>query len=161
MAVFLSTYVNKVDRKGRVSVPAPFRAVLAEQCDGVAGNVIVFRSLQHSALEACGPAYMAKIAEDLENTVLDDETRDIWETNIFAGSVSLPIDPEGRIILPDDMAAFAGITDSAAFVGRNKVFQIWQPEVFKARAEQARLQGRAAGLSLSSLTATARRTPCA
>ncbi|MDR3514386.1 MAG: division/cell wall cluster transcriptional repressor MraZ [Azospirillaceae bacterium] len=159
MAVFLSTYVNKVDRKGRVSVPASFRAVLAEQSAGVADGVIVFRSLQHPALEACSERHMEALAEALEKADLDDETRDLWETNVFAGSVLLPIDAEGRVILPQDLAEFAGITENAAFVGRNKVFQIWQPETFRARAEQARTQGRNAGLSLSSLTAAARRTP--
>ena len=47
--MFLSTYVNKVDRKGRVSVPATFRASLAAETQRFPG-VIVFPSYKYPAL---------------------------------------------------------------------------------------------------------------
>ncbi len=158
MAVFLSKYEMKVDRKGRVSVPAPFRAVLAKQSsDGTASGLIIFRSLQFSALEACSPEHMEKLAADLEAMDLPPEERDLIEMTIFGDSLHLQLDPEGRILLPQDLLDYAEITEAAAFVGRSKTFQIWNPEALKTRATEARAQSRASGISLSSIASATRR----
>lgn len=158
MAVFLSTYVNKIDRKGRVSVPAQFRQVLAEQSPaGTAGGLVVFRSVTLPALEACSAKHMEDLAADLDLMDLSDEEREHFELTIFSASVALPIDPEGRIILPDDLREFAGVEDQVAFVGKSKTFQIWEPGAFNARMAEAREKSRAHGVSLSSISAAARR----
>jgi MraZ protein len=161
MAVFLSTYLNKVDKKGRVSVPSQFRAVLAKQSpEGVATGLVVFRSLQFSALEACSPEHMEKLAADLEQMDISAEERDLYEMTIFGDSVQLPIDGDGRILLPQDLMEYAGITEQASFVGRSKTFQIWEPGAYQARVEEARAQSRASGISLSSIS-SARRSAAA
>src|SRR5262245_30583527 len=49
---FVSTFINKIDAKGRVSVPAPFRAVLER--DGYAGGIYCYPSLDAPALDAGG-----------------------------------------------------------------------------------------------------------
>ena len=158
MSVFLSSYTNKVDKKGRVSVPAPFRGVLAKQSsEGTATGLVVFRSLQFSALEACSPEHMEKLAADLEQMDLSAEERDLIETTIFGDSVQLPIDPEGRILLPKDLLDHAGIVEEARFVGKSKIFQIWEPKAYDARSAEARALGAATGISLSSITTLARR----
>lgn len=158
MAVFLSTYVNKVDRKGRVSVPAQFRQVLAEQSPaGAASGLVVFRSVTLPALEACSAKHMEDLAADLELMDLSDEEREHLELTIFSASVALPIDPEGRMILPDDLREFAGIDDQVAFVGKSKTFQIWEPGAFNARMAEAREKSRVHGVSLSSISSAARR----
>jgi MraZ protein len=158
MAVFLSTYVNKIDRKGRVSVPAQFRQVLAEQSPtGTASGLVVFRSVTLPALEACSAKHMEDLAADLDLMDLSDEEREHLELTIFSASVALPIDPEGRMILPDDLREFAGIEDQVAFVGKSKTFQIWEPGAFNARMAEAREKSRMHGVSLSSISAAARR----
>ncbi|HSK38255.1 MAG TPA: division/cell wall cluster transcriptional repressor MraZ [Arenibaculum sp.] len=158
MAVFLSTYVNRIDRKGRVSVPAPFRQVLAEQsATGIANGLVVFRSVTVPALEACSAKHMEDLAADLELMDLSDEEREHLELTIFSASVHLPIDSEGRLILPDDLRQFAGICEQVAFVGKSKTFQIWEPDAFNARMAEAREKSRVHGVSLSSISAAARR----
>ena len=158
MAVFLSTYVNKIDRKGRVSVPAPFRQVLASQSGtDVATGLVVFRSVTVPALEACSTKHMEDLAADLELMDLSDEEREHLELTIFSASVHVPVDPEGRIILPDDLRQFAGIGEQVSFVGKSKTFQIWEPTAFDARMAEAREKSRVHGVSLSSISAAARR----
>src|SRR5687768_13231240 len=99
MAVFLSSYLNKVDKKGRVSVPAQFRAVLAKQSlEGSATGLVVFRSLKFSALEACSPEHMEKLAADLEQMDISPDERELYEMTIFGDSVQLQIDGDGRIL---------------------------------------------------------------
>ncbi|WP_207476864.1 division/cell wall cluster transcriptional repressor MraZ [Arenibaculum pallidiluteum] len=158
MAVFLSTFVNRIDRKGRVSVPAPFRQVLAEQTPGgVASGVIVFRSTSANALEACSAKHMEDLAADLDLMDITDEEREDLELSIFGASQHLPIDPEGRIVLPDDLRDFAGIGEQVAFVGKRNTFQIWHPESFQERMAQAQAKRGAGGISLSAIASAARR----
>ncbi|UEM02163.1 MraZ family transcriptional regulator [Skermanella mucosa] len=162
MAIFLSSFLNKVDKKGRVSVPASFRGVLAKDSpEGVASSVIVFRSLQFSALEACSPEHMDRLAETLDQMDIPPEEKDLFQATIFAGSIQLGIDAEGRILIPQDMLDFAGITEQASFVANNKTFQIWEPAAHAARMEEARKLSRAAGLSLSSISLAGRRPAAA
>lgn len=148
MSLFLSTYINKVDRKGRVSVPAPFRLVLGGQPE-----LIVFRSLQATALDACSTDYMNQLADALDNPNLDDQLRETIETTVFGGSQRLPMDPEGRVVLPEEFSQFAGIGESAAFVGRRRTFQIWDPAAFERHQASSRDEGRANNISLSTILA--------
>jgi MraZ protein len=157
MAVFLSSYLNKVDKKGRVSVPAQFRTVLAEQSlKGSATGLVVFRSLKFSALEACSPEHMEKLAADLEQMDISPDERELYEMTIFGDSVQLQIDGDGRVLLPQNLLEYARITEQASFVGVRKTFQIWEPSAYEARVEEARAQSLASGISLSSI-APARR----
>lgn len=151
MGLFLSTYVNKVDKKGRVSVPAPFRAALGNGAG--TSEVIIFRSLQAQALDACSIDYLDQLGAALDDPETPPEYRDLIETTVFGGSVRLPIDPEGRIILPQDFVDFAGVVENCAFVGRRKIFQIWDPETLKAHEAASREQARANNISLSTILA--------
>jgi MraZ protein len=152
MGLFLSTYVNKVDKKGRVSVPAPFRAALSGQ-NVPATEVILFKSLQAPALDGCSFDYIERLAESLDNPDMADDLREQLEDIVFGGSIRLPMDPEGRINLPDAFIAFAGIGESIAFVGRRKTFQLWDPQAFEAHEAARRDVARANNVSLSSIEA--------
>lgn len=152
MALFLSTTVNKVDKKGRVSVPASFRAALGDQ---LGQGIVVFRSLHHDALDACSLKHLEILSQSLERLNLAPEMYELIETTIFGGSQQLPIDGEGRIILPPHLQESVGIEDEAAFVGRRRTFQIWNPSKFAAVEAAARENVRAQNISLSKIIADA------
>ncbi|QJE72271.1 MraZ family transcriptional regulator [Aerophototrophica crusticola] len=152
MGLFLSTYVNKVDKKGRVSVPAPFRSALVGGGGGPT-EVVIFRSLQAQALDACPIEYLEQLSAALDDPNTPDDYRDLIETTVFGGSVRLPIDPEGRIIIPDEFLQFAGISESVSFVGRRKTFQVWDPEAFAAHEKASRDTARSNNISLSTILA--------
>ena len=141
VALFMSTYVNKVDRKGRVSVPATFRTAISDQSfDGI----VAFPSLDYEALEAAGIDRLEAVSSGLVELEKPDEQQ-ILATLILARSQRLPFDPEGRIVLPEKFTAHAHITESAAFVGLGPTFQIWEPNRFAeheaALLDRARRQG--------------------
>ncbi len=152
MAIFLSTYVYRVDKKGRVSVPAEFRRVLENQSFQ---GVIVFKSLQHPALEACSADHMQQLSDSLDTLNVSAEEYELIETTIFGGSFQLPFDGEGRIVLPQQLCEFAGITEEAAFVGRRRTFQIWQPARFAEHEGTSREKARGRDISLSKIIARA------
>ncbi|HUZ72278.1 MAG TPA: division/cell wall cluster transcriptional repressor MraZ [Stellaceae bacterium] len=144
MALFLSTFVNKVDRKGRVSVPAPFRAALAGQ--GFAG-VVVYPAINFGALEGSGIDRVQELTARVDSLPEFSEERDAI-SSIFADMQQLPFDGEGRIQLPPELCDHAGITieGGAAFVGHGSTFQIWEPMRFERHQQERR--SRARGVTL-------------
>ena len=145
MALFLSTHINKVDKKGRVSVPSSFRAELAEESFK---GVVLFKSNIHDCLEGFAWSYMEEIGKRLDNFDLFSADQDDLATSIFGTAVQLSMDGDGRIILPSDLLEFGEIEESASFVGMGAKFQIWSPEKFEHRQEQARNEVRSKGLTI-------------
>ncbi len=153
MAVFLSSFVNKIDKKGRVSVPASFRAVLGSDTAGI----VVFRSLQYEALEGCSIAHLELLSQSLEKQDIPSDIFELIETTIFGGSVQLPYDSEGRISLPQGLTTAVAIKDEVAFVGRRKTFQLWDPAKLAAHESSMRSKARAKDISLSKIIAAVTR----
>lgn len=151
MPVFLSSFVNRLDKKGRVSVPASFRTVLGSDAPGI----VVFRSLQVEALDGCSIAHLEHLSQSLEKQDLPSDTYELIETAIFGSSVQLPFDSEGRITLPGHLAAAVGIEEEVAFVGRRKTFQLWNPKKLAAYDAAVRSAARAKDISLSKIVADA------
>jgi MraZ protein len=135
VALFLSTVVNKVDRKGRVSVPAAMRAALSTQ---PFQGIVAFRSFRSPAIEGWSIEFLNRLADGMGDMELFSENRDDLASAIFADAHQLPFDGEGRIVLPEILANHAGITTDAAFVGQGDTFQIWNPATFETHAAQAR-----------------------
>ena len=135
MSVFFGTFENKVDRKGRVSVPAPFRQILATSAFQ---GIIAFRYHAPRAMEACSLEFMERLDQGVSNFDLFSEEHDDLAFNIFAESHQLPFDGEGRVILPAALLAITGIADRAAFVGKGPTFQIWEPAALEDRKAEAR-----------------------
>jgi MraZ protein len=144
VALFLSTYDNKVDRKGRVSVPAAWRPVLSQ--NGFAG-VVMFPSFKHPALEGSDHGWIAEMgARHDELAPFSDEAESL--ALVFADSHPLAFDPEGRISLPEPLMAHAGIADRAIFVGGGRTFQVWEPGRWEAHAAEMRERAKTRGLTL-------------
>lgn len=146
MTLFLSTYINKVDRKGRVSVPAAFRSALIGS-DGAAGLVLV-RSNGYECLEGFGLSFMQDISARLDNFDLFSAEQDDLALSVFGDSVQLSLDGDGRVILPEMLIDYAGIDGEAAFVGLGRKFQIWNPASLAARKDAARLAVKDNGLTI-------------
>jgi len=149
VALFLSTYVNKVDRKGRVSVPARFRETLLGQSFS---GIVVYRSLKLPAIECCGFDRIAQLSARLDQLNEYSEERDAL-SSVMADSQELAFDGEGRILLPQPFCAHAGIAENAAFVGLGATFQIWEPEGFARHQEEMRERARQRGMTLPPLAA--------
>lgn len=146
MALFLSTFVNKLDRKGRVSVPATFRAALAGQ---TFNGVIAFRSFKLPTVEGSGIDRMEEMSARIDALDEFSEDRDAL-ASIFADAVQLAFDGEGRIVLPESLCQHAGLSESAAFVGLGRTFQIWEPQRFERHQEELRERARRQGTVLPS-----------
>lgn len=134
--LFLSTFQNKIDKKGRVSVPAPFRSVLAK--DAEFSGIIAYASFINKCIESCGVERIRKLSARIETLDPFSEERDAFATTILGGSVQLPFDSEGRVMLTEYLIDIAGIKEMATFVGKGETFEIWEPGAFAEYAARSR-----------------------
>jgi len=134
MSLFLSSYENRLDTKGRISVPATFRASLSsEQFAGV----VLYRSFTNNCIEGLSMSRMEQLAAATDKMGVFDGKLDDLSAMLFADARPLQFDVTGRIMIPADLLAHAGITDRAVFVGRGNSFQIWNPDAFRRTQDTA------------------------
>ena len=154
MSVFLSTFENKVDRKGRVSVPSSFRNVLSQQ---KSTGIILYPSFKHPCLEGSGDERIQEIVSSIDAIdVFSDEAENLQ--TILADAKHVSVDSDGRVILPHEFVAHAGISDLASFVGLRKSFQIWSPKNFSIHRQKNRLRAREQGATLRIIASSTERT---
>ena len=133
--MFLSTYENKLDKKGRVSVPASFRSYLSSL--GYNG-VICYPSFNNQSIEACSQDRIEKLSNTIDSLNPFEEKRDFFATSILSESISLQFDSEGRISLSSKLLKHSKIKNNILFVGQGKTFQIWEPAIFEKFKVNAR-----------------------
>ena len=154
MSVFLSTFENKVDRKGRVSVPSSFRNVLSQQ---KSAGIILYPSFKHPCLEGSGDERIQEIVSSIDAIdVFSDEAENLQ--TILADAKQVSVDSDGRVILPHEFVAHASISDLASFVGLGKSFQIWSPKNFSIHRQKNRLRAREQGATLRIIASSTERT---
>ena len=145
MALFIDTFINRVDRKGRVSVPAQYRAALAGQ---IFNGIIGFPSFKYPAVQCAGMDWMAGLSENVARVDLFSDEHDDLTATLFADAKQLPFDGEGRIMLPPALVEHAGLGEAAAFVGRGPTFEIWEPAALDRYKADARQRALANGRTL-------------
>ena len=126
--MFLSSYEYKIDKKGRVSVPASFRSHLSSM--GYNG-FISYPSFNHPALEACSQERIEKLSNTIDSLNPFEEKRDFFANSILSESENLQFDTEGRISLSEKLLNHAKIKTNVLFVGLGRTFQIWEPKYFE------------------------------
>lgn len=133
--LFIDTIINKVDTKGRVSLPSDYRAILKE----LSTEIVCYRSLTAPCIEGCTEDLLDKLAADMENSMdFFSQEQDDLTNLIFGDAKRFPFDSTGRINLSEKLMKHAGITNTAVFVGKGRKFQIWNPENWEK--EEARIR---------------------
>ncbi|MEM6496805.1 MAG: division/cell wall cluster transcriptional repressor MraZ [Pseudomonadota bacterium] len=137
---FVSTFENKIDAKGRISVPAPFRAILERDGykESAALGIYCYPSLDAPALDAGGERLAQNIDRLLGGLADYSDERDELSLALYGDVKVLTVDGDGRIVLPPDLREHAGLGTKATFVGMGDKFQIWDPERFEERRAEAR-----------------------
>jgi transcriptional regulator MraZ len=144
---FVSNFTLRLDSKGRVSIPAPFRSVLSR--DGFEG-LYCYPTLDRPALDAGGHALLAEIEALIAQFNPFSDQRERFAAALYGTSEVLKMDGEGRVVLPEALKAHAGITEAVAFVGLGNKFQIWEPNRFRNELAEATEQVRALKKQLGS-----------
>ncbi len=126
--VFTGYALNGVDSKGRLSIPADYRAVLARRSKDEA--ILISLHERADCLVAYGVEQgvrdFAKLEERYGATVSAE--RDQAARLALGSATRASYDANGRIVLPADLRDLAGIDDSAFFIGIGDRFEIWNPQ---------------------------------
>jgi MraZ protein len=150
MSRFVSNMTLRLDSKGRVSIPAPFRSVLVR--DGFEG-LYCYPALDRPAIDAGGNALMAEIEAVIARYAPFSDERERFAVALYGTSETLKIDGEGRVTLSESLKSHAGITAAVAFVGLGHKFQIWEPSRFQSELAEATQKVRELKAELSSQSA--------
>jgi MraZ protein len=143
--MFLGTHENKVDKKGRVSVPAQFRAYFA----GPEANAIAaFPDFNEDAIEVWTLDRMRRLQDSMDDMEQFSQQQRDLASLIFAESRLMNLDGEGRIMLPKDLAAHAGVTDQVLFVGQGATFHIWEPSRYQTYMSAVRERAAQGGMTV-------------
>lgn len=146
MTQFVGTHFGKLDRKGRISVPAPFRAEL----EAAATSHLVFRvSHQHPCIEARSRAVFQHMLESILRLEHFSEDRETLEAGIVADSTMLRLDGDGRLVLPEEMVGEIGLQENIAFLGKGDRFEIWDADAARAHVAEAKQRVREKRLTLA------------
>lgn len=142
----MGTHTNRLDAKGRVSIPASFRAVLKPTEDGA--SLVLRVSHKYPCIEGWPVAAFDALSTQLAALDTFSDAQEDLEAVMFADASMMEPDKEGRIVLPASLVAHAGLSDSVLFMGLGKSFQIWEPAAAERRLAEARERARARGLTL-------------
>ncbi|MBP1532089.1 MAG: division/cell wall cluster transcriptional repressor MraZ [Alphaproteobacteria bacterium] len=135
--LFMDTIINKVDAKGRVSLPSDYRSIVKE----LSTEIVCYRSLNAPCIEGCLEDTLEKLATEIENsTDFFSETQDNLTNLIFGDAKRFTFDSTGRISLTEKLLKHAQITDTAVFVGKGRKFQIWNPENWEKEEKRIRAE---------------------
>ena len=138
--LFLSTFETKIDKKGRISIPARYRSLLEKSEE----ELILFSTPESNYVQGCGNNYIKRLWEtNLELDQISNEA--LYIQDILSDSIHAKIDAEGRILLSEKLIEIAKLTSTVLFAGRGETFQIWDPKNFiiakEERSKKAILAG--------------------
>lgn len=148
MALFIDTFINKIDAKGRVSVPAPFRAELNGQ---KFHGIVALPTFKYPALQCGGIDWMTTLSSGISTLAVFSDEHDDAASTIFGDTKQLALDADGRITLLPPLLKHANLSEQAAFVGCGPIFEIWEPGALERRKDEARRRVLEKGLSLKLL----------
>jgi MraZ protein len=126
MDLFVSTFNNKIDKKGRVSLPSIFRFALPKDYKN---EIILTKSLRNKSIEGLSVLRVKEIAARINNLDFFSDEHDDFTTSIFSEMLPTHLDKEGRFLLPEKLKDFANIKNEVAFIGQGYFFQITNPKV--------------------------------
>ena len=135
MKLFLSTYLFKIDKKGRISLPSSYRSVIGEKNKV---ELVLFKSFKYQSIEGCGYSRIENISKRIDQLDIFSDDQDDFTTSIFSELKSVNLDSEGRFIIPEDFREYAKITNEATFFGQGHFFQIWNPELAIKRQKESK-----------------------
>ncbi len=139
MALFLATHINKLDKKGRVSVPAAWRAALTSP---EFAGVVLSPSHKNPCLDGFPVDRVKQLAAAMDDYAFYSDDQAALATTLFGNAHPLAFDADGRITLPEALTQHLNITDTIAFIGLGQFFQLWEPAALNLHqaAQRERVQ---------------------
>ena len=117
--MFTGEYRHSVDDKGRIAVPARFRAQLA-------GGAFVSRWLENCLAIHTRQGW-DELAEKIGRLPIGDQASRLFQRFVFANAFEAELDRQGRVVVPAYLREAAGLEAEAVIVGSRDHAEIWAP----------------------------------
>jgi MraZ protein len=129
--MFLGEYTHSIDEKGRIAVPAKFRA-------GLKNGAVVTRGIDQCLFLYTRQEWK-RIAEQIAALPFSQANSRAFARLMLAGAMDVTLDKQGRIVVPDYLRTYAGITKQTIVAGLYNRIEIWDSEKweqYKAETEK-------------------------
>jgi len=127
--MFLGQYQHNLDDKGRLTIPARYRDLLA------ADGAYVLQGFDNNLMVLTAPTFEA-ISRRVNQMSLTDPTARLLKRLIFSTADRVEVDRAGRILLPQFLRQAAQLNGDVIIVGAGDFFEIWSPEIWAKQVEQ-------------------------
>ena len=127
--MFLGQYRHNLDAKGRLTIPARYRDILA------ADGAYVLQGFDRNLMILPVPIYEA-VSRRARQMNLTDPSARLLKRLIFSTAGRVEVDRAGRILLPQFLREHAGLDGDVVIVGAGDYFEIWSPALWSDQAEQ-------------------------
>lgn len=121
--MFRGRFEHTIDRKGRISIPAKFRELLAEKYDD---RLII------TNLDRCLVAYpyeeWRSVEEKIGSLSMIKKEVKAFQRLFISGATECPIDKLGRVLLPPTLRNYASLERDVVLAGMGKMVEIWSRE---------------------------------
>ncbi|MCD4549235.1 MULTISPECIES: division/cell wall cluster transcriptional repressor MraZ [unclassified Schaalia] len=120
--MFLGTYEPKLDDKGRVILPARFRADME-------GGIVLTRG-QERCIYAFPAHEFENMTADLRRAPLSSKQARDWIRVMLSGAYKEMPDKQGRIVVPSDLRNYANLGRELIVIGAGSRAEIWNAEAW-------------------------------
>ena len=118
--MLMGEYHHSIDQKARLIIPAKFRGTLGN-------NFIVTRGIE-PCIYVYAKASFEKIAEKLEHLPFTKKNARSFVRFFLSGAMEVELDQQGRILLPDPLSKYAGLSKKCVIIGTGERLEIWDEE---------------------------------
>lgn len=115
--MFLGEFEHSIDDKGRVAIPARFREELSE-------GLVLTRGFDR-CLQAFPRPIWQRLAERVSGLSLGNEEARNLRRLLFSGAAEVEVDRQGRILIPQNLREYAGLSEQVVVAGLNTHFELW------------------------------------
>ncbi len=122
--MFLGEYTHTIDEKGRLTIPAKFRGLLAS-------GLVVTRGFDQNLMLFPLDGWQ-ELAQRIAERPLADEDMRMFRRRVFSGATDLQPDRQGRILLPPYLRDFAGINGDVVIAGMFHYLELWSTDAWTA-----------------------------
>lgn len=121
--MFLGEYTHTIDEKGRLTIPAKFRGELA-------AGLVVTRGFDQNLMIFTMDGWQ-ELAEKIAQRPMTDRSTRLFRRRVFSGATDVVPDRQGRIVLPANLRAFAGLESEAVIIGMFNYVELWSAEMWQ------------------------------
>jgi MraZ protein len=136
MASFSGRYLNSVDSKGRVALPAKLRRIFPKESQN---NVVLTRGIE-SCIHGYAMDDWDSLLFNLENLEIPETQKNLISRLLLSYSLETNFDGQGRVLIPNYLLEHAKLRGEAMIVGVGNRFEIWNPLLFEKHVEEAEPQ---------------------